>query len=56
VQLAQARIRVILMRFPATARVAMAETVRQFIEKNPDKIAGNFAVFQPGRARIARMS
>jgi predicted nuclease of predicted toxin-antitoxin system len=47
---------VILMRFPATARAAMAETVRQFIEQNAEKIAGNFAVVQPGRARIVRMS
>lgn len=44
---------VIFIRFPASARQAMAKTVVGLVEKNADKIEGRFVVVQPGRIRIS---
>ncbi|MGF1614852.1 MAG: DUF5615 family PIN-like protein [Gammaproteobacteria bacterium] len=44
---------VIFIRFPASARRAMAQTVVQLIESHAQKVAGRFVVVQPGRIRIS---
>jgi predicted nuclease of predicted toxin-antitoxin system len=45
---------VVLVRFPASARQAMAKTVVEFVQQHPDKVAGRFVVVQPGRIRISK--
>lgn len=43
---------VIFLRFPATARSDIARTVVEAIARHGQRIAGSFAVLQPGRIRI----
>jgi predicted nuclease of predicted toxin-antitoxin system len=45
---------VIYLRFPATARAAMASAVVDFVARHPGTLVGHFIVLQPGRARISR--
>lgn len=44
---------VVFIRFPATARQAMARTVVELVKAGAEKIAGRFVVVQPGRIRIS---
>jgi len=44
---------VILIRFPASARRVMAETIIGLIGSHGQKISGCFVTVQPGRIRIA---
>jgi len=43
---------VILIRYPASARRALAEAVLKLVNDNGSKLAGAFVVLQPGIARI----
>jgi predicted nuclease of predicted toxin-antitoxin system len=43
---------VLLLRFPARARSAMAQSVLDLVEKHGTRLAGRFVVLQPGRVRI----
>lgn len=45
---------VVFIRFPGSARQAMASTVVEFVNRNPEKIKGRFVVVQPGRIRISK--
>ena len=45
---------VILMRFRATARTAIADAVVRFARQRGERLRGCFAVVQPGRVRIAK--
>lgn len=45
---------VIFIRFPATARAAMARAVVDLVTRHNNVLVGHFVVLQPGRARIAR--
>ena len=47
---------VISLRFPATARTAMAQAVVDFINSHGHNLSGCFVVIQPGRIRISRPS
>jgi len=43
---------VLLLRFPATARAAMARSVVEMVKQHGSRFAGRFVVLQPGRIRI----
>ena len=45
---------VILLRFPGNARKQLPGAVLDFIRKRQDRLAGCFAVVQPGRIRVRR--
>jgi len=45
---------VILIRFPANARSALARVVVEVVAELSDRIDGAFVVVQPGRARLSR--
>jgi len=44
---------VIFIRFPASVRKTMTDSVVRFVEENSAKIEGRFSVVQPGRIRIS---
>jgi predicted nuclease of predicted toxin-antitoxin system len=44
---------VILMRFPASARRLVGETVAKFIRDHSKQLAGAFVVLRPGSARFS---
>ena len=48
-----ARASVILMRFPAQARSAIAHTVLEAVHLHGDKLRSAFTVIQPGRVRVS---
>jgi len=43
---------VLLLRFPATARTAMARSVVDLVKQHGERLVGRFIVLQPGRVRI----
>lgn len=43
---------VIFIRFPATARPALGETIISLIKHHGEQLIGNFIVLEPGRVRI----
>lgn len=43
---------VLLVRFPAIARTAMAQAVVDLVRQYGERLIGRFVVLQPGRARI----
>ena len=43
---------VLLLRFPATARTAMAQSVVDLVTQHGERLVGRFVVLQPGRVRI----
>lgn len=45
---------VILIRFPATVRSILGESVTLLAEKHSSALPGSFTVLEPGRARIHR--
>lgn len=45
---------VILIRFPATARSSLADSVLEAIDRLGERLSGSFTVIQPGRIRIGR--
>ncbi len=45
---------VILLRFPAKARAALADAVVELLRRHGRRIVGRFVVVQPGRIRIGR--
>lgn len=45
---------VILLRFPAKARVPMAQAILEAVDRLGDKLSSRFTVVQPGRIRIGR--
>ena len=45
---------VIYLRYPATARGAMAWAVVDFVSRHCGGLVGNFVVLQPGRSRVSR--
>ena len=44
---------VILMRFPASARSLLAESVLKLVREHASQLAGAFVVLRPGAARIS---
>lgn len=44
---------VVFIRFPVTAREAMAQTIVKLVATNAHKMPGRFIVVQPGRIRIS---
>ena len=44
---------VILIRFPASARVLLAEAVLKLVREHASQLAGAFVVLRPGAARIS---
>lgn len=44
---------VVFIRFPATAREAMAQTIVKFVATHAHKMPGRFIVVQPGRIRLS---
>ena len=44
---------VVLIRFPANAREAMAQSIVELAENEEHKLEGRFAVVQPGRVRVS---
>ena len=44
---------VLLLRFPARARTAMAQSIVDLVKHHRDHLAGRFVVAQPGRVRIS---
>ena len=44
---------VLLLRFPARARTAMAQSIVDLVKQHRDHLAGRFVVVQPGRVRIS---
>ncbi|GIW41162.1 MAG: hypothetical protein KatS3mg076_1739 [Candidatus Binatia bacterium] len=44
---------VLLLRFPASSRMAMVDTVLKVVRSEAAKIAGRFVVVQPGRVRVS---
>jgi predicted nuclease of predicted toxin-antitoxin system len=46
---------IILIRFPATARKTLPDTLLDLVRKGEQHIAGHFVVIQPGRVRIRRL-
>lgn len=47
---------VILIRYPANARLFMVETVLNLLEKQSNKLFAKFTVLEPGAARIRNIS
>jgi predicted nuclease of predicted toxin-antitoxin system len=43
---------VVFIRFPGNARQALAESMVEAVDKLGDRLAGGFAVVEPGRIRI----
>jgi predicted nuclease of predicted toxin-antitoxin system len=46
---------VLLLRYPASARKRLLKDIVSFIQQQHGKLAGCFAVLQPGRVRIGRI-
>lgn len=44
---------VLLLRFPARARLVMAQSVVELMQQHGERLVGRFVVLQPGRVRIA---
>lgn len=44
---------VVLIRYPANARKAMAQSIVDLVNNEEQKLEGRFAVVQPGRVRIS---
>ena len=44
---------VVLLRFPATARESLSESVLRLVRERGAELMGSFVVVQPGRIRIA---
>jgi predicted nuclease of predicted toxin-antitoxin system len=47
---------VILIRFPASARKTLPDALLGLVRKGDQQITGRFAVVQPGRIRVRRLS
>ncbi len=45
---------VILIRYPGTARVTLAETITRLVAEQGDQLIGAFVVVQPGQVRISQ--
>ncbi len=45
---------VILIRYPSTARVTLAETITRLVTEQGDQLIGAFVVVQPGQIRISQ--
>jgi len=52
----QPRIGIILLRFPARARLELCGAVLELIRREGSKLEGSFVVLQPGRVRIRRFT
>src|SRR3954447_26612989 len=52
---AAASIGVILIRFPASARVGLGAAISQLVRDHAGQIDGAFTVVEPGRVRISRL-
>lgn len=46
---------VLFLRFPATARGAIANAVAELVRKNGERLIGRFVIVQPGRDRIGQL-
>jgi predicted nuclease of predicted toxin-antitoxin system len=49
----QATRRVVLLRFPASARTMLGDTIVGLVRNHGDRLAGRFVVVEPGRVRIS---
>ncbi len=45
---------VLFLRFPATARAKLSNTVLELVRRRGEQLIGRFIVVQPGRVRIGR--
>jgi predicted nuclease of predicted toxin-antitoxin system len=45
---------VVLIRFPSQFRSSLGKAIVEFVAETGDRLAGAFAVLEPGRARISR--
>jgi predicted nuclease of predicted toxin-antitoxin system len=45
---------VVFIRYPATARATLPQSVLDLVSKEQDRLFGAFVVLQPGRIRITR--
>lgn len=45
---------VMLLRFPGSARKALAEVVLRTVQEHGDRLNGSFVVLQPGYVRLSR--